>query len=114
MPIVNGTDGLPTKKLRVPEELGALHILHQHPPHRIFQEPCHIVSMFFGSTFGWAAYTEGYDVGSIADAVVNGDDGFHATAVDRPRDALKTLCNSIVLIYNDEKQASVCCWRKNG
>ena len=28
----------------------------------------------------WAAYPEGYDVGSVADAMVNGDGRFHAPA----------------------------------
>ena len=32
-------------------------------------------------TSGWAAYAERYDVGSITDAVVNGDGGFHTPAI---------------------------------
>ena len=37
----------------------------------------------YGVVFGsfcmnWAAYPEGYDVGSVADPVVNGEGGFHA------------------------------------
>jgi hypothetical protein len=40
---------------------------------------CQYSDLIFTSVqMRWVAYPEGYDVGTIADSMVNGDDGFHA------------------------------------
>jgi hypothetical protein len=46
----------------------------------------------------WAAYPEGYDVGSVADAMVNGDGGFYSPVVSSSEKI--TSYNMTILIYN--------------